>query len=34
MALDRERPVEIVRSATDAPVRLVEPGDVIELPRT
>jgi ribonuclease BN (tRNA processing enzyme) len=34
MALDRERPVEIVRAASSAPVRLVEPGDVIELPRT
>jgi hypothetical protein len=34
MALDRERPVEIVRAASSAPVRLVEPGDVIELPGT
>jgi ribonuclease BN (tRNA processing enzyme) len=34
MALDRERPVEIVRAATPGPVRLVEPGDVDELPRT
>jgi ribonuclease BN (tRNA processing enzyme) len=31
MALDRERPVEIVRAATGRPVRLVEPGDVIDL---
>jgi ribonuclease BN (tRNA processing enzyme) len=31
MALDRDRPVEIVGAATDAPVRLVEPGDRIEL---
>jgi ribonuclease BN (tRNA processing enzyme) len=34
MALDRERPVEIVRAATGRPVRLVEPGDVIDLPLT
>jgi ribonuclease BN (tRNA processing enzyme) len=34
MALDREAPVEIVRAATGGPVRLVEPGDVIELGRT
>jgi ribonuclease BN (tRNA processing enzyme) len=34
MALDRDRPVEIVRAATGRPVRLVEPGDVIDLNRT
>jgi ribonuclease BN (tRNA processing enzyme) len=34
MALDREAPVAIVRAATAAPVRLVEPGDRIELGRT
>ncbi|HET7029762.1 MAG TPA: MBL fold metallo-hydrolase [Candidatus Limnocylindrales bacterium] len=34
MALDRERPVEIVRAAFSGAVRLVEPGDVIDLPRT
>ena len=34
MALDRDAPVAIVRAATDAPVRLVEPGDRIELGRT
>jgi ribonuclease BN (tRNA processing enzyme) len=34
MALDRDAPVAIVRAATDAPVRLVEPGDRIELRRT
>jgi ribonuclease BN (tRNA processing enzyme) len=34
MALDREAPVAIVRASTDAPVRLVEPGDRIELRRT
>jgi ribonuclease BN (tRNA processing enzyme) len=31
MALDRERPVQIVRAATGRPVRLVEPGDVVDL---
>ena len=34
MALDRERPVEIVRAALGGPVRLVDPGDRIELGRT
>ena len=34
MALDRSAPVAIVQAATDAPVRLVEPGDRIELGRT
>jgi ribonuclease BN (tRNA processing enzyme) len=34
MALDRARPVEIVAAAGIAPVRLVEPGDVVDLPRT
>jgi ribonuclease BN (tRNA processing enzyme) len=34
MALDREAPVEVVRSATRRPVQLVEPGDVIDLSRT
>jgi ribonuclease BN (tRNA processing enzyme) len=34
MALDRARPVEIVAATGTAPVRLVEPGDVIDLPRT
>lgn len=34
MALDRTRPVEIVAAAAACPVRLVEPGEIIELPRT
>lgn len=34
MALDRDAPVEIVRSATGGPVELVDPGAVIELGRT
>jgi len=34
MGLDRSAPVEIVRTAGDAAVRLVEPGDEIDLRRT
>ena len=34
MGLDRARPVEILQAATDVPVRLVEPGDTVDLRRT
>jgi ribonuclease BN (tRNA processing enzyme) len=34
MGLDPAEPVRIVRASTDGPVRLVEPGDAIELGRT